>query len=109
MGHIFLNFYLKRISSSRCKRRSSSFNTERIDHLHDSEHGKNGDFVLHYGDLSDSQSISGVIDSIKPDEVYNLAAQSHVRVSFDIPEYTADITAMGCLRVLGYKAFKFNR
>ncbi len=82
------------------KRRSSSFNTDRVDHLHDSVYGKNGDFVLHYGDLSDSQSIIRLIDDIKPCEIYNLGAQSHVRVSFDIPEYTADITAMGCLRVL---------
>jgi len=82
------------------KRRSSSFNTDRIDHLHDSDFGKNGSFVLHYGDLSDSQSIIKVVDSVQPNEIYNLAAQSHVRVSFDIPEYTADITAMGCLRVL---------
>jgi len=82
------------------KRRSSSFNTERIDHLHDSDHGISGDFCLHYGDLSDSQSIIKVIDEVRPNEIYNLAAQSHVRVSFDIPEYTADVTALGCLRVL---------
>ena len=62
MGHIYLNFSLKKGSSSWNKRRSSSFNTERIDHLHDSDYGKNGDFVLHYGDLSDSQSIIRIID-----------------------------------------------
>ena len=82
------------------KRRSSSFNTERINHLHDGEYGLKGSFKLHYGDMSDSQSIVKVIDDIQPHEIYNLAAQSHVRVSFDIPEYTADITALGCLRVL---------
>jgi GDPmannose 4,6-dehydratase len=82
------------------KRRSSSANTERIDHLFDSLNFSNKNFFLHYGDISDGTSTLNIINKIKPDEIYNLAAQSHVRVSFDIPEYTADITALGALRVL---------
>lgn len=74
-------------------RRSSSFNTARIDHIYNDLH-------LHYGDLSDSSSISSIIKKTNPDEVYNLAAQSHVRVSFDIPEYTSDVTGLGTLRIL---------
>ena len=76
-------------------RRSSTEKRERIDHL---KH--NADFHLHYGDMTDSMSLVRVIQSVKPDEVYNLAAQSHVQVSFDVPEYTADVDAVGVLRIL---------
>ena len=82
------------------KRRSSSANTERIDHLFDSVDFNNKDIFIHYGDISDGTSTLNIINKIKPNEIYNLAAQSHVRVSFDIPEYTADITALGALRIL---------
>ena len=82
------------------KRRSSSANTERIDHLFDSVNFTNKSIFIHYGDISDGTSTLNIINKIKPDEIYNLAAQSHVRVSFDIPEYTADITALGALRIL---------
>ena len=82
------------------KRRSSSANTERLDHLFDSLDFKNKNFFIHYGDVTDSSSILNLLNKIKPDEIYNLAAQSHVRVSFDIPEYTANTTAMGSLRIL---------
>ena len=82
------------------KRRSSSANTERIDHLFDSLNFTNRNFFIHYGDISDGTSTLSIINKVKPDEIYNLAAQSHVRVSFDVPEYTADITALGALRIL---------
>ena len=82
------------------KRRSSSANTDRIDHIFDSIDFSNKNFFIHYGDISDGTSTLNIINKIKPDEIYNLAAQSHVRVSFDIPEYTADITALGSLRIL---------
>ena len=82
------------------KRRSSSANTERVDHLFDSLNFSNKNFYIHYGDISDGTSTLSIINKIKPDEIYNLAAQSHVRVSFDVPEYTADITALGALRIL---------
>ena len=82
------------------KRRSSSFNTQRIDHLYQDRHSKQPNFILHYGDLADSACIAKLVNEILPDEVYNLGAQSHVRVSFDIPEYTADIDALGALRIL---------
>ena len=82
------------------KRRSSSANTERIDHLFDSLNFSNKNFFIHYGDISDGTSTLSIINKIKPHEIYNLAAQSHVRVSFDVPEYTADITALGALRIL---------
>ena len=82
------------------KRRSSSANTERVDHLFDSVNFNNKNIFIHYGDISDGTSTLNIINKIKPDEIYNLAAQSHVRVSFDIPEYTADITALGALRIL---------
>ena len=82
------------------KRRSSSANTERIDHLFDSLNFSNKNFFIHYGDISDGTSTLSIINKIKPNEIYNLAAQSHVRVSFDVPEYTADITALGALRIL---------
>ncbi len=82
------------------KRRSSSPNTDRIDHIFDSINFKNDNFNLYYGDLADGSNIFKLINSIKPDEVYNLAAQSHVKISFDIPEYTSDITGLGTLRIL---------
>ena len=82
------------------KRRSSSFNTARIDHLYEDPHEDNQKFILHYGDLTDSSSIIRIIQSIKPDEIYNLAAQSHVAVSFESPEYTANCDAIGTLRIL---------
>ena len=82
------------------KRRSSSANTQRIDHLHDSVDFSNKNFFIHYGDVTDSSSTINLINAIKPDEIYNLAAQSHVKVSFDIPEYTANSTALGTLRIL---------
>lgn len=81
-------------------RRSSSFNTARVDHIYQDPHEKDYRFRLWYGDLSDSGSINRLIATIRPDEIYNLAAQSHVRVSFDIPEYTIDINALGTLRLL---------
>jgi len=81
-------------------RRSSTFNRQRIDHIHDPHERKKPTLFLHYGDLSDSEQISNIIYNIKPDEIYNLAAQSHVRVSFDIPEYTSNITALGTTRIL---------
>jgi GDPmannose 4,6-dehydratase len=81
-------------------RRCSSINTERIDHIYQDPHEKNKKFFLHYGDMSDSYSLQNIINNINPDEVYNLAAMSHVRVSFDIPEYTGDIDGLGTLRLL---------
>tara|TARA_A100001388_G_scaffold275967_1_gene262572 strand:+ start:7198 stop:8316 length:1119 start_codon:yes stop_codon:yes gene_type:complete len=82
------------------KRRSSSLNTSRIDHLYEDPHGKDPNLILHYGDLTDSTNIIKLIEKIKPDEIYNLAAQSHVAVSFESPEYTANCDALGTLRVL---------
>jgi GDPmannose 4,6-dehydratase len=82
------------------KRRSSSFNTDRIDHLYQDPHESNGKFILHYGDLSDSMSLVRIIQQIQPDEIYNLGAQSHVAVSFETPEYTADTVGLGALRIL---------
>jgi GDPmannose 4,6-dehydratase len=82
------------------KRRSSSFNTGRVDAVYADLHRRDNRFFLHFADLSDASSLWKLLSSIRPDEIYNLAAQSHVRVSFDIPEYTADITATGALRLL---------
>jgi GDPmannose 4,6-dehydratase len=82
------------------KRRSSSFNTERIDHLYRDPHEKGVKFFLHHGDMTDSTSITHIIQKVQPDEIYNLAAQSHVMVSFEEPEYTANSDALGTLRVL---------
>ena len=81
-------------------RRSSSFNTDRIDHLYRDPHDAGVRLRLVYGDLNDASSLATILDEVKPDEVYNLAAQSHVRVSFDIPEYTAEISALGTVRLL---------
>jgi GDPmannose 4,6-dehydratase len=81
-------------------RRASGFNTSRIDHLFQDPHTQGKRFILHYGDLSDSSNLSRLIESINPDEIYNLGAQSHVRVSFDMPEYTADVDGLGTLRLL---------
>lgn len=82
------------------KRRSSLFNTQRIDHIYQDPHESNRNFFLHYGDLSDSMNVTRIIKEVQPDEVYNLGAMSHVKVSFDSPEYTADVDAIGTLRVL---------
>jgi GDPmannose 4,6-dehydratase len=82
------------------KRRSSLFNTERIDHLYQDPHEKNINFKLHYGDLTDSTNIIRIIQETQPDEIYNLAAMSHVKVSFDTPEYTANADGLGTLRIL---------
>ena len=82
------------------KRRSSLFNTERIDHLYEDVHQKNVKFKLHYGDLTDSANIIRIIQEVQPDEIYNLGAMSHVRVSFDMPEYTANADGIGTLRIL---------
>jgi GDPmannose 4,6-dehydratase len=82
------------------KRRSSSFNTERVDHIYQDRHTNNNNFFLHYGDLTDTSNLVRIIQEIQPDEVYNLGAQSHVAVSFESPEYTADVDAMGTLRLL---------
>ena len=88
------------------KRRASSFNTQRIDHLFQEVHDKNARFILHYGDLSDSTNLEKLVYDIQPDEIYNLAAQSHVKVSWDCPEYTADCDALGTLRLL--EAIRMN-
>ncbi|TCV79113.1 GDP-mannose 4,6-dehydratase [Sulfurirhabdus autotrophica] len=82
------------------KRRASSFNTDRIDHLYQDPHVSNRNFILHYGDMTDSSSLVRIIQQVQPDEIYNLAAQSHVAVSFEEPEYTANSDALGALRVL---------
>ena len=82
------------------KRRSSLFNTDRIDHLYQDPHAKNLQFVLHYGDLTDSSNLTRIIHQVQPDEIYNLGAQSHVAVSFEEPEYTADVDGLGALRIL---------
>ena len=82
------------------KRRSSLFNTDRIDHLYQDPHESERDLILHHGDLTDSSSLIRIIKEIQPDEIYNLAAQSHVAVSFEEPEYTANTDALGTLRIL---------
>ena len=82
------------------KRRASSFNTNRIDHLYQDPHIENRNFVLHYGDLVDSGNLTSIIQKIQPDEIYNLGAQSHVAVSFESPEYTANVDALGTVRIL---------
>jgi GDPmannose 4,6-dehydratase len=88
------------------KRRSSSLNTSRVDHIYQDPHEKKKNFFLHYGDVTDAISVSSLIKKIKPNEVYNLAAQSHVSVSFEVPEYTANADAVGALRIL--EAIKFH-
>ena len=89
------------------KRRSSLFNTQRIDHIYQDPHVANGRLQLHYGDLSDSSNLTRILRNVEPDEVYNLGAQSHVAVSFESPEYTADVDAIGTLRLL--EAIRFLR
>ncbi|MDC0562433.1 GDP-mannose 4,6-dehydratase [Candidatus Pelagibacter ubique] len=82
------------------KRRSSSLNTQRIDHLYQDPQTGNRNFILHYGDITDSLSVNSIVEKVQPDEIYNLAAQSHVAVSFEVPEYTANADAIGPLRIL---------
>ncbi|HAS8565185.1 TPA: GDP-mannose 4,6-dehydratase [Vibrio vulnificus] len=82
------------------KRRASSFNTERVDHIYQDRHEDNPKFFLHYGDLTDTSNLTRILKEVQPDEVYNLGAQSHVAVSFEAPEYTADVDAIGTLRLL---------
>ncbi|EBR9798189.1 GDP-mannose 4,6-dehydratase, partial [Salmonella enterica subsp. enterica serovar Poona] len=82
------------------KRRASSFNTERVDHIYQDPHSCNPKFHLHYGDLTDASNLTRILQEVQPDEVYNLGAMSHVAVSFESPEYTADVDAMGTLRLL---------
>jgi GDPmannose 4,6-dehydratase len=82
------------------KRRSSLFNTQRVDHIYEDPHVEHQRFVLHYGDLTDGSNLTRILQQVQPDEVYNLGAQSHVAVSFESPEYTADVDAMGSLRIL---------
>jgi len=82
------------------KRRSSSFNTQRVDHLYQDPHVENKRFILHYGDLTDTSNLIRIIQQVQPDEIYNLGAQSHVQVSFEVPEYTADTDGIGTLRLL---------
>ena len=88
------------------KRRSSSLNTNRLDHIYQEPFKKNKNFFLHYGDVTDAISVSALIKKIAPNEIYNLAAQSHVAVSFEVPEYTANADAIGALRIL--EAIKFH-
>ncbi len=82
------------------KRRASSFNTERIDHIYEGPTHDHRRFHLHYGDLTDTSNLTRIVNDVKPDEVYNLGAQSHVAVSFEAPEYTADVDGIGALRLL---------
>ena len=89
------------------KRRSSSINTQRIDHIYEDPHKKGRKFILHYGDVTDTLSVSSIIKKVQPHEIYNLAAQSHVAVSFDVPEYTANADALGALRIL--ESIKFHK
>ena len=106
-GSYLANFLIKKgYLVHGVKRRSSSFNTGRIDHLYQDPHEKGKVFFLHYGDVTDAISVSMIIKKVKPDEIYNLAAQSHVAVSFEVPEYTANADAIGALRIL--EAIKFH-
>tara|TARA_B100001057_G_scaffold476895_1_gene545475 strand:- start:1959 stop:2996 length:1038 start_codon:yes stop_codon:yes gene_type:complete len=89
------------------KRRSSSINTSRVDHIYQDPHIKNRNFILHYGDVTDTLSVSSIIKKVQPDEIYNLAAQSHVAVSFEVPEYTANADAVGALRIL--ESIRFHK
>ena len=82
------------------KRRASSLNTQRLDHIYQDSHDADARLKLHYGDLTDTSNLVRIIQETQPDEIYNLAAQSHVAVSFESPEYTADVDALGCLRLL---------
>ena len=97
----------KRYEVHGVKRRSSSINTSRVDHIYQDPHEDRRNFFLHYGDITDSTSVSKIIEIIKPNEIYNLAAQSHVAVSFEVPEYTANADALGTLRIL--EAIKFHK
>tara|TARA_B100001057_G_scaffold499533_1_gene610604 strand:- start:2964 stop:4010 length:1047 start_codon:yes stop_codon:yes gene_type:complete len=107
-GSYLAEFLLKKkYSVHGVKRRSSSINTFRIDHIYQDPHAKSRNFFLHYGDITDSTSVSKIIERIRPDEIYNLAAQSHVAVSFEVPEYTANADALGALRIL--EAIKFHK
>ncbi len=107
-GSYLAEFLLKkRYSVHGVKRRSSSINTFRIDHIYQDPHVKSRNFFLHYGDITDSTSVSKIIEKIRPHEIYNLAAQSHVAVSFEVPEYTANADALGALRIL--EAIKFHK
>lgn len=100
-GAYLAEFLLKRgYEVHGIKRRASSFNTDRIDHLYEDPHIENRNFVLHYGDMTDSLNVTRIIGETRPDEIYNLAAQSHVKVSFETPEYTANVDALGTLRIL---------
>tara|TARA_B100001063_G_scaffold246312_1_gene284941 strand:+ start:1109 stop:2146 length:1038 start_codon:yes stop_codon:yes gene_type:complete len=89
------------------KRRSSSINTNRVDHIYQDPHIKNRNFILHYGDVTDTLSVSSIIKKVQPNEIYNLAAQSHVAVSFEVPEYTANADAIGALRIL--ESIRFHK
>jgi len=100
-GSYLVEFLLKKgYEVHGIKRRASLFNTQRIDHLYQDPHAEKRNFVLHYGDLTDSSNLTRILQQVQPDEVYNLGAQSHVAVSFESPEYTADVDAMGTLRLL---------
>ena len=95
-GSFLAEFLLKKgYTVHGIKRRSSSFNTHRIDHLYKDPHEKDSKFKLHYGDLTDSSNLIRIVEEVKPDEIYNLAAQSHVAVSFEEPEYTANCDGLG--------------
>ena len=107
-GSYLAEFLLKKkYSVHGVKRSSSSINTFRIDHIYQEPHIKSRNFFLHYGDITDSTSVSKIIEKIRPHEIYNLAAQSHVAVSFEVPEYTANADALGALRIL--EAIKFHK
>ena len=100
-GALLAEFLLKKgYEVHGIKRRASLFNTQRIDHIYQDPHGPEKNFILHYGDMTDSTNLIRIIQHVQPDEVYNLAAQSHVAVSFEAPEYTADVDALGTLRLL---------
>ena len=91
------------------KRKSSSFNTQRVDHIYIDSHFSTN-FYLHYGDLTDSNSIFNIVSQVKPNEIYNLGAQSHVGISFDIPEYTSQVSGLGTLRILeAIRFFKLKK
>ena len=107
-GSYLANFLLKKnYLVHGVKRKSSSLNTGRIDHLYQDPHEKRKVFFLHYGDVTDAISVSSIIKKVRPNEIYNLAAQSHVAVSFEVPEYTANADALGALRIL--EAIKFHK